>query len=318
MHSRSSSRRDDANALAARGASRALALALVFRAHKSAAAMIPRQLSPHLRRRCGCPPSAPSRHAPFSAIAIGAADARRARAAQLAEKRAQLQQVYAEAEAEAEAAPAAPRDGPLRGGGRAEAEARATLLAEAGALTRSMYRTCLRSVAIIRPGNAKDEADFRAREEAQLRMFDDDAPPMSSADAFAPPVDRKNELASRADYYAEWTRENFGQESDCLSPDPWREADVDRYLHFLRAGEERRRWLLGDYGFDDPYGGRFDLGRVGRFEEEVREFVRGSYGDRGWLLQDELAEEGEGGGGDGEACIFDGDDDFASALGDKK
>jgi len=190
------------------------------------------------------------------------------------------------------------------------------LVAEASAMTKSLYRTCLRSVEILRPGNDRDDADFAEREEAQLRMFDDvdstgdgkGTGTAGSLSAFSPPVDRANELESRAEYYAEWTRENFAQEMDCLATEPWREDDVARYLHFLRVGEERRRWVLKDYGFDDPFGDVFDPDRVDSFETRATKFLEHSYGSRGWLLAHEIAEaEHEQ---NGEPCIFDDDDDF--------
>ena len=201
---------------------------------------------------------------------------------------------------------------------KATADEREFLVAEASAMTKSLYRTCLQSVEILRPGNGRDEADFAEREEAQLRMFDDDDATSTgggkgtgtagSLSAFSPPVDRSNELESRADYYAEWTRENFAQEMDCLATEPWREDDVARYLHFLRVGEERRRWVLKDYGFDDPFGDIFDPDRVDRFEKQATKFLEHSYGSRGWLLAHEIAEaEHEQ---KGEPCIFDDDDDF--------
>ena len=192
---------------------------------------------------------------------------------------------------------------------------RNALLAEAGSMTRSLYRTCLRSVAVLRPGNERDHADFAEREQAQLKMFSDDDDDdskgngtASMASSFAPPVDRENELESRAEYYAEWTRENFSQEMDCLDTNPWKEDDVERYLHFLRIGEERRKWVLNDYGFEDPFEDRFDANRVDRFEARVKEFLSDSYGSRGWLLQHELNESERS--GEEDVCIFDEDEDF--------
>lgn len=188
------------------------------------------------------------------------------------------------------------------------------LVAEASALTKSLYRTCLKSVEILRPGNDRDETDFAEREEAQLKMFDDDSSEGSgtagSLSAFSPPVDRANELESRAEYYAEWTRENFAQESDCLATEAWREDDVARYLHFLRIGEERRRWVLKDYGFDDPFVDVFDPDRVDRFEKRATEFLEQSYSSRGWLMAHEIAEAEAAYEQNGESCIFDDDDDF--------
>ena len=242
-----------------------------------------------------------------------AAEARRSRAAELAEKEEALRrhmEIYS-----ADGSDGAKMQQPGDGGAsnKAIADEREFLVAEASAMTKSLYRTCLRSVEILRPGNGRDEADFAEREEAQLRMFDDDDDDAAggtagSLSAFSPPVDRSNELESRAEYYAEWTRENFAQEMDCLATEPWREDDVAIYLHFLRVGEERRRWVLKDYGFDDPFGDIFDPDRVDRFEKRATKFLEHSYGSRGWLLAHEIAEaEHEQ---NGEPCIFDDDEDF--------
>lgn len=250
-----------------------------------------------------------------SAVAV----ARRARAAELAKKQADLQRHL---EKHSISSAGASQDVSMYGApqtptmrqqvGTSNSSERSALLAEAGAMTRSLYRTCLRSVRVIRPGNDRDEADFKEREDAALNRFDegDDSGKgtASTVSAFAPPVDRENELESRAEYYAEWTRENFAQESDCLAPDPWREDDVERYLHFLRVGEERRQWVLKDYGFKDPFGDRFDPSRVDKFESRAKEFLRDSYGSRGWLLQHELDESERS--REGEECIFDDDEDF--------
>lgn len=251
-----------------------------------------------------------------------AAEARRSRATELAEKEEALRRHMEIYSAEGSDGTGAKMQQSDDGGAcnKATADEREFLVAEASAMTKSLYRTCLRSVEILRPGNGRDEADFAEREEAQLRMFDDDNDDATSTgggkgtgtagslSAFSPPVDRSNELESRAEYYAEWTRENFAQEMDCLATEPWREDDVARYLHFLRVGEERRRWVLKDYGFDDPFGDIFDPDRVDRFEKRATKFLEYAYGSRGWLLAHEIAEaEHEQ---KGEPCIFDDDDDF--------
>ena len=245
-----------------------------------------------------------------------AAEARRSQAAELAEKEEALRRHMEMYNAEGSDGTGTKMQQPDDGGAsnnKVIADEREFLVAEASAMTKSLYRTCLRSVEILRPGNGRDEADFAEREEAQLRMFDDDDDDAAggtagSLSAFSPPVDRSNELESRAEYYAEWTRENFAQEMDCLATEPWREDDVARYLHFLRVGEERRRWVLKDYGFDDPFGDIFDPDRVDRFEKRATKFLEHSYGSRGWLLAHEIAEAEHK--QNGEPCIFDDDEDF--------
>lgn len=129
------------------------------------------------------------------------------------------------------------------------------LFIQASYLTKSLYRTCLRSIRVIRPGNVHDTHEFVRREDTQLSKKE--APSPSSFSEFTMknlPVDRENELSSRHEYYLAYTRENFYQESDCLSVDhPWRHEHVDRYLHMIRNGEAHRRWILNEYKFEDPY-----------------------------------------------------------------
>ena len=71
------------------------------------------------------------------------------------------------------------------------------------------------------------------------------------------PVDREDELRSRADYYYDSAKEQIVAESDCLNDDPWLEMtmkqNVSRFLRLLRNGERQRRWILQDFKFNDPY-----------------------------------------------------------------
>jgi len=101
------------------------------------------------------------------------------------------------------------------------------------------------------------------------------------------PVDRDDELSSRANYYYQWTLENIQQESDCLDRDPMMEANVERYLHLLREGEKRRKWILKDYKFDDPYSQSFDHKRLNLFEKRCHMYLKETYNLRGWSLKNE-------------------------------
>ena len=158
---------------------------------------------------------------------------------------------------------------------------RHSLLLEAGAMSRSLYRTCLRCVKIMRQGNEHDEAEFREREENQFASMKD-----AHATGTLPqgPVDRENELTSRAIYYLGHTREQFDGEKDCLKWNPWKEEHVDRYLHFLRQGEYKRKWVMNDYKFPDPYAHVFDNDRVDRWETRAREVLKDTYDAYGWIL----------------------------------
>eukprot|EP00550_Attheya_septentrionalis_P007409 CAMPEP_0198295670 /NCGR_PEP_ID=MMETSP1449-20131203/29001_1 /TAXON_ID=420275 /ORGANISM="Attheya septentrionalis, Strain CCMP2084" /LENGTH=319 /DNA_ID=CAMNT_0043996053 /DNA_START=54 /DNA_END=1013 /DNA_ORIENTATION=- len=167
---------------------------------------------------------------------------------------------------------------------------RKELYSEAGRLTKSLYRTCLRSVEMIRAGNEVDEANFKEREE------DDDA--FSTANMFSGAggmVDRHNELESRANYYHQYTQENFSQESDSLmvmdgaieqGNPPWREEQVHRVGKLLREGERHRTWILKEYHFDDAYRQTQDnvfLPRIERWEEAAQSLVSQTYRQSGWM-----------------------------------
>ena len=160
--------------------------------------------------------------------------------------------------------------------------------AEASALSRALYRLCMRSAEFIRKGNEADYAEFAAREEKQLKDMVDLASDerLSGIVSMLPPVEPESELQSRSEYYAQYTRENFFAEADCLVvielrnqenlgtpetraiPQPQQFA---RYFHYLREGDRQRKWLLEDMKFEDPY--HFDLDRVNRLEEQVRQLI---------------------------------------------
>lgn len=136
---------------------------------------------------------------------------------------------------------------------------RAALLDDASFLTRSVYRNCVRSIRLIRWGNASDERDFQEREEAQMRdlsasIMDRQKDQRFSMISMLPPVDREDELRSRAEYYGQYAREMFIQESDCLNDPVWDyEQHIQRYLFHIKRGDEHRAWLLQDMQFEDPY-----------------------------------------------------------------
>merc|ERR1711933_410720 len=113
--------------------------------------------------------------------------------------------------------------------------------------TVKLYRTCLCSVRILRKGNENDEF-----------------------------VNRENELNSRANYYHDYTKENFVQESDCF----WTnqtfigEDNIQRYLTYIRKGEENRKWILSKYKFHDPYLNSFDEQRLKVWETKAFQLLK--------------------------------------------
>lgn len=145
---------------------------------------------------------------------------------------------------------------------------REDLLAEAAFLTKSLYRTCLRSVKVIRFGNQFDDKEFERREEE----FRNPKRGGGGVLSMAPPPDKEDELRSRAEYYHSYTREYFTQESDCLDNDPLQERDVRRYLYYLRKGDKDRKWLLGDMMFPDPYKTALDQDRIKEFQAMAKTY----------------------------------------------
>lgn len=222
------------------------------------------------------------------------------------------------------------------------------LLQDASSLTRSLYRKCLRSIKLLAGANDRDEEDFAARESKQ---FDDD-----QISLMTPPVDRKNELQSRFQYYKTFARENFdghfnllgmhgfhigndgnmthglghgmgvsggyryqgdnlllvrttsdmknnGVQSngDAVEYYMWREEQIDQFVYLIRSGEEKRQWILNDYGFEDVSNPSIDdtkssgddtksrgwsqelESRLQTFETQSKSLVREMYKQKGWL-----------------------------------
>jgi hypothetical protein len=152
--------------------------------------------------------------------------------------------------------------------GPGEVVTRQDLLDEAATLTKTLYRTCLRSVKVIRWGNSFDEKEFAKREEDFLKPSGP-----GGAISMSPRPDKDDELRSRAAYYLSYAREYFIQESDCLDNEPLREKDIKRYLYYLRKGDKDRKWLLSDMMFPDPYKTAMDLAHIERFEAMAKKYL---------------------------------------------
>jgi len=153
---------------------------------------------------------------------------------------------------------------------------RLQILEEAGFLSRAFYRNCVRSVRSLRPGNEQDEADFTEREEED---FDFKSFNMSMG-----PVDRQNELQSRYHYYRSHLREHFMADSECLSRDPLKIYDIDIFLHHMRSGEQRRKYILNDYRFYDFYDSKVLTDRIERFEQRAANFMKLYYQANNWMM----------------------------------
>lgn len=170
------------------------------------------------------------------------------------------------------------------------------LFNEAKLMTLSFYRTCIRCTKIMRCCNSHDEEQFKKREEEQ-RQSRIDASNISSIMSFQPPVDRQNELASRALYYLAFVKESFGQEVDCLTKNEiWREDDIIRFIYLMKQGEERRSWILTDYKFDDPYSHKWDTTldqRLTLWEERATLYIRNIYKQNRWSLKSDIVSQNQ-------------------------
>ena len=157
-------------------------------------------------------------------------------------------------------------------------KARLDLLNEASALTKSLYRICLRSVREMRKGNESDEIRFREIEERQRSQSAQGIVPMS------PPVNRANELHSRAEYYTEVACESVWRYAEILEDNPLSEQDIENFIFVLQRGEQRRQWVLREYQFNDPCEGVFDQERLNAFENHAKKYL---------ALVDEMVDESD-------------------------
>lgn len=167
------------------------------------------------------------------------------------------------------------------------------LFNEAKVMTLSMYRTCIRCTKILNLANAYDEEQFLQREEAQKTKRLEFQP--GDTMTFEPPVDRENELSSRSSYYLAFVKESCGQEMDCLTRnDPWREEDVERFVFMMNQGEERRKWILNDYQFDDPFHHIWESvmkTKLDSWEKNANSMIVDLYKRKGWKLKAEIFPE---------------------------
>lgn len=165
-----------------------------------------------------------------------------------------------------------------------KSEIKEELRIEAGFLTRSLYRTCLRSVRLIRPGNQRDEEEFQEREKRRMEEEESLGNPSNNDDvrmgmfSMLPPVDRDDELRSRADYYHQYARENFAQELDVMplhkgAVGELMGQDVEKFVFLLKKGEQDRKWLLQDMEFPDLYQSSFLKDRLDHFQEKAMDYV---------------------------------------------
>jgi len=158
------------------------------------------------------------------------------------------------------------------------------LLHEASYLTRTLYRKCLQSINLLALGNTRDEDDFSARETHEKNQFDDTTVNLSNRISMAPPVNRTNELSSRANYYASYARENFDGHWNLLG------------AHGFHIGEEGN--MTHGLGGSVHFGGGVDDSSGGNNQQERNRYQGGHHHLGGQMVaQQYRGSEGENGDG---------------------
>jgi hypothetical protein len=128
------------------------------------------------------------------------------------------------------------------------------LIREARLITLSFWRICIRCIRLLR----EVDCDKPSSSLPFFNMMQDDE------------VLQKK---WRSDYYLDWASESIFQESDCLNGE-WSQENVDRYLFFIRQGEEKRQWLLKEFKIaKDPY--TFPHDRLLAFETRAYRLLGG-------------------------------------------
>ena len=118
------------------------------------------------------------------------------------------------------------------------------LLQEASYLTRTLYRKCLQSIKVIAKGNSRDESDFAERESNERKQFEPGSGVnLNERISMAPPVNRQNELSSRANYYKTFTREHFDGHWNLLGAHGFHIGDEGNMRHGLgEVGGGNQKW----------------------------------------------------------------------------
>mmetsp|Transcript_1342 Transcript_1342/g.2513 ORF Transcript_1342/g.2513 Transcript_1342/m.2513 type:complete len:373 (-) Transcript_1342:234-1352(-) len=130
------------------------------------------------------------------------------------------------------------------------------LLNEASYLTRILYRKCLQSVKLLSEGNARDEDDFSEREMKERNEFNDNASVDLERVSMAPPVNRENELDSRANYYKSFTREHFDGHWNLLGKHGFHIGDEGSMRHGLGGFTQQNQQMNQYQGGHHHLGGQ--------------------------------------------------------------
>lgn len=138
--------------------------------------------------------------------------------------------------------------------------AQTELLKEANYLTKTLYRKCLKSIQSLARGNKRDETDFSEREQSEKDQLDELFSSDSSSSKnknnnrvslMSPPVNRQNELSSRANYYQAFTREHFDGHWNLLGKHGFHLGEEGNMRHGLGnvagGGQEGNRYVGGHH-----------------------------------------------------------------------
>jgi hypothetical protein len=198
--------------------------------------------------------------------------------------------------------------------------AQTRLLSEANYLTKTLYRKCLKSIQSLARGNERDEIDFSEREKSEQDELDElfssssktskDSPSSNSkqkVSLMAPPVNRQNELASRANYYRAFTREHFDGHWNLLGRHGFHLGEEGNMRHGLGSvggggsGQEGNRYEGGHHHLGGQMAAQYSPNNVNNKipqqqkeyymwrEEQIEQFtylITSGEEKRQWILND--------------------------------
>lgn len=135
--------------------------------------------------------------------------------------------------------------------------------------------------------------EFAAREQSELSKFDKlfDSKSPSTASLLSPPVNRPNELSSRANYYTSFCRENFEGHWNLLGVHGFHiDKNVDGLGHIV--GEHGSNQYQGGLRHSNTLGGKVEYAAATSHAwsvDQIQQFVyliRSGEEKRAWILQD--------------------------------
>mmetsp|Transcript_11157 Transcript_11157/g.18400 ORF Transcript_11157/g.18400 Transcript_11157/m.18400 type:complete len:350 (+) Transcript_11157:293-1342(+) len=165
------------------------------------------------------------------------------------------------------------------------------LLEEASYLTKTLYRKCLKSIQSLARGNERDETDFSEREQSEQDQLDElfssstttkdgssnNNNTSSRVSLMAPPVNRQNELSSRANYYHAFAREHFDGHWNLLGRHGFHlgeEGNMRHGLGYVGGGQEGNRYEGGHHHLGGQMAAQFSSNQVAGCDDDDNTKVR--------------------------------------------